>query len=245
VRSGNECIEKRGARHAANQFADYLSRALAEAKGEKECGMDVETIWHEERVNSLLDEFLASSGDEDARAKKQLIWEDLQNPQRLEERGLGATVAKGFFSRTALKSWGCWSREVVWDVWLLIWKPLCALGVALLAVYSLYDRVTWRRVLWNEVARIIKEETVTSPLLSGPSALDITEAVKEKFPNRARQVSVEFVTTICADLVKKRGSNMHEDIDPNRGYCRIYWYGSAEVRDATPKRAAPQSPRLF
>ena len=36
MRSGNECIEKRGARHAANQFAAILSRELAQAAGEKE-----------------------------------------------------------------------------------------------------------------------------------------------------------------------------------------------------------------
>jgi hypothetical protein len=245
VRSKNECIEKRGARHAANQFAAILSRELASAKGEKECGLEVETIWFEERVNNLLDEFLGNSGDIDARAKKQLIWKDLKNPQRLEERGLAATVANGFYSLTATKSWGCWSREIVWDVWLIMWKPLLALCSAALAMYSLHDRVKWRRTLYNEVTRIIQEETVTSPYLKGPSALDIAEAIREAFPSRARQVTDNLVTNICKELVKKRGSKILEDIDVNRGNVDIYWYGSANMRDATPKRTAPASPRLF
>jgi hypothetical protein len=245
ARSGHECIERRSTRYAANQFAVLLSRELSQALGEKECGMDVETIWHEDRVNQLLDDFLQSSGDADARAKQQLIWEDLKNPQRLEERGLGATVANGFYSRTAVKSWGCWGRELVWDVWLIIWKPLLALAAVALAFFCLYDRVKWRRELYSAVTSIIREDTVVSPYLKGPTALEIAEAVKEKFPQRARKVNVDLVTTICAELVKKRGSNMNEDFDVNRGYAKIYWYGTKEAREATPKRAAPQSPRLF
>lgn len=126
----------------------------------------------------------------------------------------------------------------------MVWKPLATIAVLALALWLARDRYVWRRVLWAEVYNQIVEETQLAPRLMGPTALEICDTIKEKYPNRAKRVTIELINNICTEYVQSKKYDIREDFDENRAMVRIFWYGK-ELPKSTPRKAAPSTPLLF
>jgi hypothetical protein len=227
------CAADPATQRGANRLADALSNALALAQGEKKCGKDVQVIWFEKEVET----FLLQQNADPAAAK--LLKEDLRSPQVLALRGLDISHLGGVVSLRTQKPFACQLHEV----WEMVWRPFAAFLVLVLAFLQMRDRYVWRSVLWAEVFNHIVEETEMAPRLMGPTALEICETIQEKYPQRAKRVTVQLIDNICSEMVKSDKYDIREDFDDNRAMIRIFWHGKA-LPQSTPRKQA-QSPRLF